>query len=223
MANEAKFGYKVSETLTFTAFRPDGSARGAVGQNLTETDVGVSGYYTATPSTELLSGDVVVVKNAAGKVVGFGEYLPEVGFIYELGSRIVNGYFESDTGVGDTILGWEYIGDWTVTGGVLNGALDLLNPSSIWQDVEGMISGKKYMLSYTFDSTFTGSSMNINNQAIIAETETVVAGDYSFTFIYDGTATHQLNFNITDEDVNISAISIEEAITIPTNVYGRGE
>lgn len=75
--NEIKFGWKPSETLTFTAFQPDGSARGSVDQNLPETDAGVSGYYTATPDVALVGGDVVVIDNGTFKV-GFGEYRTEV-------------------------------------------------------------------------------------------------------------------------------------------------
>ena len=99
MANEVKFGFAVSQTLTFTAFQPDGSARGAADQNLTETEVGVSGYYTATPSTALVGGDVVVVDDGTRKV-GFGEYRTEVDCVLIEGANFTDTLIGAD---GDTL------------------------------------------------------------------------------------------------------------------------
>ena len=99
MANEVKFGWAISETLTFTALQPDGSARGAAAQSLTETEVGVSGYYTGTPSTALVAGDVVVVDDGTNKV-GFGEYRSEVDCVLIEGSDFTDTLIGAD---GDTL------------------------------------------------------------------------------------------------------------------------
>lgn len=97
MPNEIKFGWRSGETLTFTALQPDGSARGAADQNLPE--VGVTGYYTATPSTTLVAGDVVVVDDGTDKV-GFGEYRTEVNCVLIEGEDFTDTLIGAD---GDTL------------------------------------------------------------------------------------------------------------------------
>ena len=78
MANNINFGYRVSRTLTYTVFQPDGSARGAVDISLPETEVGVSGYYTATHATIQALDFVIVKDSVAGVVMGQGQFSPDV-------------------------------------------------------------------------------------------------------------------------------------------------
>lgn len=59
MSYEAKFGFQPGNNLVFTAFQPSGVGRGLAYQFLQE--VVNHGYYRATPLTNLVVGDMVLV------------------------------------------------------------------------------------------------------------------------------------------------------------------
>lgn len=56
--NEVKFVYASRNYFVFTCYQPDGSGRGIPSQPLPE--IVPTGYYTATPLTDLEEGDMVV-------------------------------------------------------------------------------------------------------------------------------------------------------------------
>ncbi len=76
-AGDVKFALGLTgQTLTFTAFQPDGTLRGTADQSLPE--VGVSGYYTATPDTALVAGDIISVYHDEHEQYYQQEFMPEV-------------------------------------------------------------------------------------------------------------------------------------------------
>jgi len=59
MDYEVKFTWRSGRNLAFTAYQPSGAGRGIPDQPLPE--VRPTGYYSATPLTDLVDGDIVQV------------------------------------------------------------------------------------------------------------------------------------------------------------------
>ena len=68
------FGARTGQILTFGVYSP-ASVERVVGTNVPESPAG-SGRYIAE-SVTVQDGDDVIVKNAAGRVTHYGEYLKE--------------------------------------------------------------------------------------------------------------------------------------------------
>lgn len=64
-------GYRTGETLTFGVYSP-ASVEREVGTSLPESPAGSRRYIA--DSTTVQEGDDVIVLNAAGKIVAYGEY-----------------------------------------------------------------------------------------------------------------------------------------------------
>ena len=93
MAYEIGFGYTSGATLTYGAYRPEGSVRTAAGTSVVE--VSSTGYYKQDDAN-VKDGDMVIVKDASGVVLWF-RYTS----IYAnatLGQELVaNGGFDADS------------------------------------------------------------------------------------------------------------------------------
>ncbi len=69
MANELKFGWRSSESLTAEVYKADTTLRET---GITMTETGTSGVYFGTPAA-IVAGDTVIIDDGTNKV-GFGEY-----------------------------------------------------------------------------------------------------------------------------------------------------
>lgn len=209
MANEVKFLYRTGETLTFSAFTPNGALRGDAGQTLAE--VGVTGYYTATPSTALLAGDCVAVYRD-GSIIGSGEYRPQVVATSVTSARIINGTFDDDVSIGDPIEGWTKTGAGLVA--TSGGKLTIFESdpiSGVYQDIDGFSNGTRYRLTYTISAATTGFIFSINEQEIVAEDDVISAGSYSFVFNYTNSNNSRISL-IAALGVGISNIILKELV-----------
>lgn len=211
MANEVKFLYRSGENLTFSAFTPNGSLRGDAGQTLAE--VGVTGYYTATPSSPLVSGDCVAVY-LSGTLIGTGEYRPEVVATSVTSARIINGTFDYDVAPDEPIEGWTRVGDgdsYTEDGVLIIVPIGIVDVG-VYQTIDGFSNGAYYRLQYTISAT-DSITFTINEQSIISSEDTVTAGTYTFNFFFDNTKNSQIRLVISPgSGVEIDDIILKEFI-----------
>lgn len=211
MANEVKFLYRSGENLTFSAFTPNGALRGDAGQTLAE--VGVTGYYTATPSSPLVSGDCVAVY-LSGTLIGTGEYRPQVIATSVSSARIINGLFEDTVALGDPIVGWTKTGGAQVTTG--DGSMTIIESvpiSGVYQAIDGFSNGTSYRLSYTLNGSnlITGLVFSINEQEIIGEDDETSPGVYSFKFVYNDSNNSRISLTAA-LGVSISSLILKELV-----------
>lgn len=149
MAYEVKMGYISGFNLVFTAYQPDGSARGAIEQPLPEL---APGYYGGTPLTDLVAGDEVIAyilenvywENDQVYVLTYGslywegdrvfyEYEEDWVFSYDTADIV----YEAVTSVGAVVGANEYTIDAADFTNIVNNIeIIITDGRTTWQDID---------------------------------------------------------------------------------------
>ena len=108
--NSVKMGFQSGWNVVFTAYEPDGTVRGLINQPLPETTM--PGYYSATPLTDLVVGDVVLVyQNDQVYWESDPIYISTEDFVYYEGVRVTyeeNWVYDFDTLINDLVTSIGY-------------------------------------------------------------------------------------------------------------------
>jgi len=166
MSYELKFGYITGFNLVFSAYQPDGSARGEAYQPLPEK---AQGYYGASPATDLVAGDEVIAF-VADYVLWENEQVYVLAFDYIFWEGELVNYEGDVVYAGDeTELKVTYLG-------AVVGAQEYEKPAD-WYD---LLSASLTTISISVGSIGATESLNESGLTQSGEPRTVISGTLGY-------------------------------------------
>ena len=222
MAYEIGFGYTSGATLTYGAYRPDGSVRTNAGTALSE--VGSTGYYYAGDAN-LVQGDIIIVKEGASVVLS-ARYSPLFGASTLGQELVVNGDFSADSD-------WTKGDGWTIADGKAIG----LNAGSggNLQQALSVVLGKQYVIQFEVSDFASGGFFGPQCYFLGSTMEIIEDGTYSFaTNAVDDVLLFTIFTSEPDDTMKIDNVSVKQLITglspeavalvssIPINTFNSG-